>query len=236
MRFFTRFTWCSLAWLTNNKAGVLSDGGSELGGEVQFDVDVQRGFWPRRDADRLRRVSRMVSPDAAEFQRQPATALGTGCSRSIARGDVGEIRDAPRSSLDDDPCEAKPLHAPNLWPVPQPDHGKRVQGAFRSLEEIDMARHGTQAGKKSASTPTTRQRPSDRQVLVRLSSGEAEFLSAVVPSKRERARYLRRLLTRAKARHEREKLRNMFVAAAKDMTDDDRDEGRAVVGAFSNRD
>lgn len=99
-----------------------------------------------------------------------------------------------------------------------------------------MTRHTTQARKKSSSAATSRQRPSDRQVLVRLSTGEAEFLSAVVPSKRERARYLRRLLARAKARHEREELRNMFAAAAKDMTDDDRVERRAIVGAFSSRD
>jgi len=105
-----------------------------------------------------------------------------------------------------------------------------------ATEEVDMARHATHARKKSSNAATMRQRPSDRQVLVRLSSGEAEFLSAVVPSRRERARYLRRLLARAKARHERKELRDMFAAAAKDMTDNDRDERRAVVGAFSNRD
>lgn len=77
---------------------------------------------------------------------------------------------------------------------------------------------------------------SARQVLVRLSSSEDDFLSTIVPSKRERARYLRRLLARAKVSHERKQLRNMFAAAAKDLADKEREQRRVLVGGFSNRD
>lgn len=70
---------------------------------------------------------------------------------------------------------------------------------------------------------------------MRLSSSETDFLSAVVPSKRQRAQYLRRLLARAKARHERKELTNMFAAAAKDLTDQEREERRMLVGGFANR-
>jgi hypothetical protein len=98
-----------------------------------------------------------------------------------------------------------------------------------------MRRQATQTKKKAAAAGRSAHRSSDRQVLVRLSSSETDFLSAVVPSKRQRAQYLRRLLARAKALHERKELTNMFAAAAKDLTDQEREERRMLVSGFANR-
>lgn len=72
------------------------------------------------------------------------------------------------------------------------------------------------------------------QLLVRLSPSDEAYLATVVPEKRDRAAYMRKLLAREKARRERRELMEMFAAAAKDVTDEDRAERRALVGGFAN--
>lgn len=72
-------------------------------------------------------------------------------------------------------------------------------------------------------------------VLLRLTGAEEAFLTEVVDSSRERARFLHGLLARAMERHRRLARAAMFAAAAAEVDEEEKAGRRVLVSGFSNR-
>ena len=106
-----RLERCTLATSPDHERAIAPNRGRQLRGEIQLRVDVERRLGPRRRAFIVRYVRGVVAAYVAELEREAAAAEWARGTWSPARRQGRELGDAARSSIDENPGEAKAKHA-----------------------------------------------------------------------------------------------------------------------------
>jgi hypothetical protein len=118
-----------------------------------------------------------------------------------------------------------------------PSTSRKTSSAPESERSSKRSPRGERLGKTAnVAGAQAAKRQGRGAVLLRLTGAENAFLAEVVPSPRERARFLHRLLSREMEHHRRLARAAMFAAAAAEVDEEEKAERRSLLSAFSNRD